>query len=173
MQIVSGDEISVALNQEKMHVVIDISSNADEKNIRLIRLLPAEARQLAAHLVTMADQCKSQSPVPVQATVSANVKHAGQLAPQTAADYFTDVANLALASQTILLKKMTERLERGELDKADEDTLRQQMTDLINEAAAVAANATAETESALSALDKTDQSLKKYQMLLDQIDAKR
>ncbi len=175
MQIVSGDEISIALTWEKMQVVIDIGSDADTKNRQHIRLLPAEARQLAAYLVTMADQCESKSPEPVQASVSANMDQAraGELVPQATPDYFNDVANLVLASKAILLKKMTESLDRGALDKADEDALRQQMVDLINEAAAVAANATAETESALSALGKTDQSLEKYQLLLDKIDKKK
>ena len=175
MQIVSGDEISIALTWEKMQVVIDIGSDAGTKNRQHIRLLPAEARQLAAYLVTMADQYESKSPEPVQASVSANMDQAraGEIVPQATPDYFNDVANLALASKAILLKKMTESLDRGELNKADEDALRQQMVDLINEAAAVAANATAETESALSALGKTDQSLKKYQMLLDKIDTKK
>lgn len=96
------------------------------------------------------------------------ISQASGLVAQSAAAYFDGVSKLALASQSVLLKKMTEELVAGNLEKAAEDALGALATDvMMAAAAAVAAAAGAiEAESASFAIDKIDQSIAKYSSTL-------
>jgi hypothetical protein len=96
------------------------------------------------------------------------ISQASGLVAQSAANYFDGVSKLALASQAVLLKKMTENLAEQNLAAAAEDALGALATDLLmGAAAAVAAAAGAiEAESASFAIDKIDQSIAKYSALL-------
>ncbi len=96
------------------------------------------------------------------------ISQASGLVAQSAAAYFDGVSKLALASQSVLLKKMTEELVAGNLEKAAEDALGALATDvMMAAAAAVAAAAGAiEAESASFAIDKIDQSIAKYSSAL-------
>ncbi|TKC86021.1 hypothetical protein FAZ69_22215 [Trinickia terrae] len=97
------------------------------------------------------------------------ITQAGGLVAQSAANYFDGASKLALASKSVLLKNMTEKLVKEDIKGAAEDALGVLITDLlVGTAAAVAAAAGAiEGEAAHFALDKIDQSLNKYQTLLD------
>ncbi|GLU31199.1 hypothetical protein WKR88_15780 [Trinickia caryophylli] len=97
------------------------------------------------------------------------ITQAGGLVAQSAANYFDGASKLALASKSVLLKNMTEKLVQQDIKGAAEDALGVLITDLlVGTAAAVAAAAGAiEGEAAHFALDKIDQSLNKYQALLD------
>jgi hypothetical protein len=97
------------------------------------------------------------------------ITQAGGLVAQAAANYFDGASKLALASKSVLLKDMTEKLVKEDIKGAAEDALGALITDLlVGTAAAVAAAAGAiEGEAAHFALDKIDQSLNKYQALLD------
>jgi hypothetical protein len=97
------------------------------------------------------------------------IAQAGGLVAQSAAHYFDSASKLALASKSVLLKNMTEKFAAEDLKGAAEDALGVLITDLlVGTAAAVAAAAGAiEGESAHFALDKIDQTLSKYQTLLD------
>ncbi|WP_321782288.1 hypothetical protein [Paraburkholderia sp. J94] len=97
------------------------------------------------------------------------ISQASGLVAQSAANYFDGASKLALASKSVLLKNMTEKLLQEDIKGAAEDALGVLITDLlVGTAAAVAAAAGAiEGESAHFALEKIDQSINKYQSLLD------
>ncbi|WP_434632577.1 hypothetical protein [Chromobacterium sp. CV08] len=97
------------------------------------------------------------------------ITQASGLVAQAAANYFDGASKLAMASKSVLLKDMTEKFAKEDLKGAAEDALGVLITDLlVGTAAAVAAAAGAiEGEAAHFALDKIDQSLSKYQDLLD------
>lgn len=103
---------------------------------------------------------------PSQIAIGPNmmISQASGLIAQSSAAYFDGVSKLALASQSILLKQMTENLVENNLEGAAEDALGVLATDiLLGAAAAVAAAAGAlEAESASFAIDKIDQSIAKY-----------
>jgi len=92
------------------------------------------------------------------------ISQASGLIAQSSAAYFDGVSKLALASQGILLKQMTENLVKQNVAGAAEDALGVLATDvLLGAAAAVAAAAGAlEAESASFAIDKIDQSIARY-----------
>ncbi|WP_342777171.1 hypothetical protein, partial [Marilutibacter aestuarii] len=96
------------------------------------------------------------------------VSQAAGLVAQSAAAYFDGVSKLALASQGVLLKDMTESLVNQQIEKAAEDALGVLATDvMMGAAAAVAAAAGAmEAESASFAIDRIDQSIARYSDLL-------
>ncbi|WP_249041002.1 hypothetical protein, partial [Marilutibacter maris] len=96
------------------------------------------------------------------------ISQAAGLVAQSAAAYFDGVSKLALASQGVLLKDMTEALVSQQLEKAAEDAVGVLATDvMMGAAAAVAAAAGAmEAESASFAIDRIDQSIAKYADLL-------
>ncbi|MDH5824826.1 hypothetical protein QFW77_17795 [Luteimonas sp. RD2P54] len=96
------------------------------------------------------------------------IAQASGLVAQSAAAYFDGVSKLALASQGVLLKQMTQNLVAEKLPQAAEDALGVLATDvMMAAAAAVAAAAGAmEAESASFAIDRIDQSIDKYASLL-------
>ncbi|WP_255424014.1 hypothetical protein [Xanthomonas sp. SI] len=96
------------------------------------------------------------------------ISQAAGLVAQSAAVYFDGVSKMALASQGVLIKQMTENLAENKLEQAAEDALGVLATDvLVGAAAAVAAAAGAlEAESASFAIDKIDQSIAKYADLM-------
>lgn len=96
------------------------------------------------------------------------VSQATGLVAQSAAAYFDGASKLALASQGVLLKQMTQNLVEQNLAQAAEDALGVLVTDvMMAAAAAVAAAAGAmEAESASFAIDKIDQSISRYSSLL-------
>ncbi|WP_187775666.1 hypothetical protein [Luteimonas suaedae] len=96
------------------------------------------------------------------------ISQATGLVAQSAAAYFDGASKLALASQGVLLKQMTQNLVEQNLAQAAEDALGVLVTDvMVAAAAAVAAAAGAmEAESASFAIDKIDQSIAKYSSLL-------
>lgn len=93
---------------------------------------------------------------------------AADLVAQSAAAYFDGISKVALASQAVLLKQMTQELTEHATHQAAEDALGILATDiLMGAAAAVAAAAGAmEAESAEFAIDRIDQSIAKYASLL-------
>ncbi len=107
---------------------------------------------------------------PSQIVVGSNmlISQASGLIAQSAAVYFDGVSKMALASQGVLLKQMTQNLAENKLEQAGEDALGVLATDvLVGAAAAVAAAAGAlEAESAGFAIDKIDQSIAKYADLM-------
>lgn len=96
------------------------------------------------------------------------ISQASGLVAQAAANYFDGVSKLVLASQSVLLKQMTQALAEQNLEQAAEDALGIVATDLLmGAAAAVAAAAGAmEAESASFAIDRIDQSIAKYSSML-------
>ncbi|MCF7222275.1 hypothetical protein [Marilutibacter chinensis] len=107
---------------------------------------------------------------PSQIAIGPNmmISQAAGLVAQSAASYFDGVSKLALASQGVLLKDMTESLVSQQLEKAAEDAIGVLATDvMMGAAAAVAAAAGAmEAEAASFAIDRIDQSIAKYADLL-------
>jgi hypothetical protein len=103
------------------------------------------------------------------------ISQAAGLVAQSAAAYFDGVSKLALASQGVLLKDMTESLFNQQLVKAAEAAVGVLATEVLwGAAAAVAAAAGAmEAESASFAIDRIDQSISKYSDLLSSRAAKR
>lgn len=95
------------------------------------------------------------------------ITQASGLVAQSGAGYFDSASKLAIASKSVLMKNMTEKLAQENIKGAAEDALGILITDLlVGTAAAVAAAAGAvEGEAAHFALDKIDQSLSKYNSL--------
>lgn len=96
------------------------------------------------------------------------ISQAAGLVAQSAAAYFDGVTKIALASQGVLMKQMTQDLVEGNVEQAAEDALGILATDIfMGAAAAVAAAAGAmEAASAGFAIDRIDQSIEKYSTLL-------
>ncbi|ATE70455.1 hypothetical protein IEQ11_03280 [Lysobacter capsici] len=96
------------------------------------------------------------------------ISQAAGLVAQSAAAYFDGVTKIALASQGVLMKQMTQDLVEGNVEQAAEDALGILATDIfMGAAAAVAAAAGAmEAASASFAIDRIDQSIAKYSTLL-------
>lgn len=99
------------------------------------------------------------------------ISQSAALASQSALSYFDGVSKLALASQAVLIKEMTQSLAKGAAGA--QDALVQGLgvlaTDIMVAAAAAVAAATGamEGEAAGFAMDKIDQSISKYAELLD------
>lgn len=106
----------------------------------------------------------SYAPSQIATAPDMMISQASALVAQSAANYFDGVSKIALASQAVLLKQMTENIAENKLAQAAEDALGALATDLLmGAAAAVAAAAGAlEAESASFAIDKIDQSIAKY-----------
>ncbi|GLQ93813.1 hypothetical protein GCM10007901_27640 [Dyella acidisoli] len=96
------------------------------------------------------------------------ISQAAGLVAQSAATYFDGVSKVALASQAVLLKQMTENIAKQNIAGAAEDALGALVTDLLMGAAAVVAAAAGaiEGDAASFAIDKIDQSISKYSSLL-------
>jgi hypothetical protein len=96
------------------------------------------------------------------------ISQASGLVAQSAANYFDGVSKIALASQAVLLKKMTEDIAKENLPAAAEDALGALATDLLMAAAAAVAAAAGaiEAESASFAIDKIDKSIANYSQTL-------
>jgi hypothetical protein len=110
----------------------------------------------------------SYAPSQIATAPDMMISQASGLVAQSAANYFDGVSKIALASQAVLLKQMTENIAKQNLAGAAEDALGALVTDLLmGAAAAVAAAAGAiEGEAASFAMDKIDASLTKYSSLL-------
>ena len=87
---------------------------------------------------------------------------------QSAAAYFDGVTKIALASQGVLMKQMTQDLAEQSVQQSAEDALGLLATDvLMGAAAAVAAAAGAmEAESASFAIDRIDENIAKYSSMI-------
>ena len=96
------------------------------------------------------------------------ISQAAGLVAQSAAAYFDGVSKLALASQGVLLKDMTENLVNQQLERAAEDAIGVLATDVMMGAAAAVAAAAGAIEGAAAefAIDHIDQSIAKYAELL-------
>jgi hypothetical protein len=126
----------------------------NQKIVQAVQLSNAETAQYAPSQIATAPNMM--------------ITQAAGLVAQSAAAYFDGVSKLALASQGILLKEMTQNLVENQLEKAAEDALGVLATDiLMGAAAAVAAAAGAmEAEAASFAIDRIDQSISKYASVL-------
>ncbi len=113
-------------------------------------------------------QTASYAPTQIATGPDMMISQAAGLVAQSAAAYFDGVTKIALASQGVLMKQMTQDLVAGEAVKAAEDAVGILATDIfMGAAAAVAAAAGAmEAESASFAIDRIDQSIAKYSSLL-------
>ncbi|MEO9385907.1 hypothetical protein [Chromobacterium phragmitis] len=144
---------------QKMHEQQGASPVAtDALNSQIVQAVQLSNQETAAYAA-------SQVAVPPNMMIT----QASGLVAQAAANYFDGASKLAMASKSVLLKDMTEKFAKQDLKGAAEDALGVLITDLlVGTAAAVAAAAGAiEGEAAHFALDKIDQSLSKYQDLLD------
>jgi hypothetical protein len=110
----------------------------------------------------------SYSPSQIATGPDMMISQAAGLVAQSAAVYFDGVTKIALASQGVLMKQMTQELVEGNVEQAAEDALGILATDIfMGAAAAVAAAAGAmEAASASFAIDRIDQSIAKYSALL-------
>lgn len=113
---------------------------------------------------------ETASYAPSQIATGANmmIAQASGLVAQSAATYFDAVSKMALASQGVLLKKMTQDLVEENLEGAAEDALGVLATEILMGAASVVAAAAGaiEAEGASFAVDQIDKSIAKYSSLL-------
>ncbi|KWX44582.1 hypothetical protein [Pseudomonas aeruginosa] len=129
---------------------------------------PPDTSALNSQVVQAVQMSNSETAgyAPSQIAIAPNmmISQASGLVAQSAASYFDGVSKIALASQAILLRQMTQNIAENKLAQAAEDALGALATDLLmGAAAAVAAAAGAiEAESASFAIDKIDQSIAKY-----------
>ncbi|MEH6418130.1 hypothetical protein, partial [Pseudomonas sp. CGJS7] len=110
----------------------------------------------------------SYAPAQIATGPDMMISQAAGLVAQSAAVYFDGVTKIALASQGVLMKQMTQDLVENKPIQAAEDALGILATDIfMGAAAAVAAAAGAmEAASAKFAIDSIDQSIEKYSALL-------
>lgn len=110
----------------------------------------------------------SYAPSQIATAPDMMISQAAGLVAQSAASYFDGVSKVALASQAVLLKQMTENIAKQNMAGAAEDALGALVTDLLMGGAAViaAAAGAVEGEAASFAIDKIDQSISKYSSLL-------
>lgn len=129
----------------------------------IANLSPAAKAELHAHIKTITESAE-------QALASLHLVSgdaANQVA-QSAAAYFDGISKIALASQGVLMKQMTQDLAEQSMQQSAEDALGVLATDvLMGAAAAVAAAAGAmEAESASFAIDRIDENIAKYSSMI-------
>jgi len=98
------------------------------------------------------------------------IGQASGLVAQSVASYFDGLSKIALASQAILLKKMTENVAKQNIEAAGQDALAALLPDVLMGSATALAVATGalEADAASFAIDKIDQSIEKYSQALTQ-----
>ncbi|HCE7561942.1 TPA: hypothetical protein NH097_003668, partial [Pseudomonas aeruginosa] len=139
-----------------------------ERLLKQTEAPPPDTSALNSQVVQAVQMSNSETAgyAPSQIAIAPNmmISQASGLVAQSAASYFDGVSKIALASQAILLRQMTQNIAENKLAQAAEDALGALATDLLmGAAAAVAAAAGAiEAESASFAIDKIDQSIAKY-----------
>ncbi|KPA97666.1 MULTISPECIES: hypothetical protein [Pseudomonas] len=91
-------------------------------------------------------------------------RQASGLVAQSAASYFDGVTKLALASQGVLLRQMTESILKDDLDAANESALGALNTHLLVSGAAAVAAATGvlDAEAVTGAIERIDQSIARF-----------
>lgn len=97
------------------------------------------------------------------------ITQAGGMVAQAAANYFEASASLAIAGKSVLMKDLAQKTIDEDAGGMAMDAMGLLLTDLFVATAAMVAGAAEaiEGEAASIALDKIDQSLQKYQALLD------
>nr|WP_254696172.1 hypothetical protein [Lysobacter enzymogenes] len=116
----------------------------------------------------------SYAPAQIATNADMMISQAAGLVAQSAAAYFDGVTKIALASQGVLMKQLTQDIVAGKVTNAAEDAVGILATDVfMGVAAAVAAAAGAmEAESAKFAIDAIDSSIAKYTSVLQNSGAK-
>ncbi|ROU08033.1 hypothetical protein D9T17_06015 [Lysobacter enzymogenes] len=116
----------------------------------------------------------SYAPAQIATNADMMISQAAGLVAQSAAAYFDGVTKIALASQGVLMKQLTQDIVAGKVTNAAEDAIGILATDVfMGVAAAVAAAAGAmEAESAKFAIDAIDSSISKYTSVLQNSGAK-
>ncbi|WP_246637353.1 hypothetical protein [Burkholderia catarinensis] len=97
------------------------------------------------------------------------ITQAGGLVAQAAANYFEASTSLAIAGKSVLMKDLAQKTIDENVPGMAMDAMGLLLTDLFVATAAIVAGAAEaiEGEAASIALDKIDESLQKYQALLD------
>ncbi|WP_242468410.1 hypothetical protein [Burkholderia plantarii] len=97
------------------------------------------------------------------------ISQAGGVVAQAAANYFEATTSLAIAGKSVLMKDLAQKTVDEDVPGMAMDAVGLLLTDLFVATAAVVAGAAEaiEGEAAGIALDKIDESLQKYQALLD------
>ncbi|KVP55354.1 hypothetical protein WJ91_18115 [Burkholderia ubonensis] len=97
------------------------------------------------------------------------ITQAGGLVAQAAANYFEASTSLAIAGKSVLMKDLAQKTVDEDVKGMAMDAMGLLLTDLFVATAAMVAGAAEaiEGEAASIALDKIDESLQKYQALLD------
>jgi hypothetical protein len=129
------------------------ASNTDALNSQIVQAVQLTNSETAAY-------------APSQIAIAPNmmITQASGLIAQAGAVYFDSTSKMALASKSMLLKNMTEKLAKEDIKGAAEDALGILLNDLLvgTAAAVAAASGALEAESAAFALDKIDSSIAKY-----------
>ena len=137
-----------------------------ERLLKQTEAPPPDTSALNSQVVQAVQMSNSETAgyAPSQIAIAPNmmISQASGLVAQSAASYFDGVSKIALASQAILLRQMTQNIAENKLAQAAEDALGALATDLLMGAAAAAAAGAIEAESASFAIDKIDQSIAKY-----------
>jgi len=97
------------------------------------------------------------------------ITQAGGMVAQAAANYFEATTSLAIAGKSVLMKDLAQKTIDEDIKGMAMDAVGLLLTDLFVATAAVVAGAAEaiEGEAASVALDRIDESLQKYQALLD------
>ncbi|WP_226993695.1 hypothetical protein [Burkholderia plantarii] len=97
------------------------------------------------------------------------ISQAGGVVAQAAANYFEATTSLAIAGKSVLMKDLAQKTVDEDVPGMAMDAVGLLLTDLFVATAAIVAGAAEaiEGEAAGIALDKIDESLQKYQALLD------
>ncbi|WP_065257473.1 hypothetical protein [Pseudomonas bananamidigenes] len=121
-------------------------------------------RQIVEAVNLLNAQLASHAPALAQLGSELLVRQASGLVAQSAASYFDGVTKLALASQGVLLRKMTESIIEDDLDAATESALGALNTHLLvgGAAAVAAASGVLDADGVNQALERIDQSIARF-----------
>jgi len=121
-------------------------------------------RQIVEAVNLLNAQLASHAPALAQLGSELLVRQASGLVAQSAASYFDGVTKLALASQGVLLRKMTESIIEDDLNAATESALGALNTHLLvgGAAAVAAASGVLDADGVNQALERIDQSIARF-----------
>ncbi|MCM2024540.1 hypothetical protein FA355_17360, partial [Pseudomonas aeruginosa] len=114
-----------------------------ERLLKQTEAPPPDTSALNSQVVQAVQMSNSETAgyAPSQIAIAPNmmISQASGLVAQSAASYFDGVSKIALASQAILLRQMTQNIAENKLAQAAEDALGALATDLLMGAAAAVA----------------------------------
>lgn len=123
---------------------------------------PALTSQIVQAVEFTNDETASAAPTLIATPADAMITQAAGLAAQSSAHYYDGMTKLVMASQSVMLQKLTEDLSQEKLPQAAEQAVGIAVTELLlaGAMAVAAAGGAMEAESASFSIDKINQAVK-------------